>query len=324
MSEAARRTLRIHFEGGFQCRLATDPDPTREGRGVSGYTYALAGEADLDQVICLQRSEIEDRNFRQSNLSGGCPLAQVGVIVGAVEISESGAVFKRWEAGEKALKGAPVRLLERPTFEMRNQIVSDGLMRIAPPVAPFHINITAGGEANPVVLDRLDPLDLDDPGKPIWQLSPDRYERRIPVYNRPSDEVQEAIGVPDVMAYFEDRRTWLQAKLWEAEHRGDTLAAGNFRTRLYTIDNHGQPSAPGEIGFIQDRLALECLWEHTVRGAEATVEGEERLGGSIPRQTGSNPPEDYWRTRFWMGGWDGDLMRGYLKGWLEVPFVPAA
>jgi hypothetical protein len=29
-------------------------------------------------------------------------------------------------------------------------------------------------------------------------------------------------------------------------------------------------------------------------------------------------------VRFWMGGWDGDLMRGYLKGWLDVPFVPAA
>ena len=58
----------------------------------------------------------------------------------------------KWAAGEKILKGAPVRLLDRPTFEMRNQIVSDGLMRIAPPVTPFHINITAEGQANPVVL----------------------------------------------------------------------------------------------------------------------------------------------------------------------------
>jgi hypothetical protein len=170
----------------------------------------------------------------------------------------------------------------------------------------------------------LDPLDLDDPGKPIWQLGPDSYARRIPVYNRPSDEVRAAIEVGDVMSYFEDRRTWLEAKLWEAEHRGDALAAGNFRTRLYTINNHGQPSAPGEIGFIQNRLALECRWDHTVRGVEVTVEGEDRLGGRIPRQPGANPPEDYWRARFWMGGWDGDLMRGYLKGWLEVPFIPAA
>ena len=80
MPEAARRTLRIHFEGGFQCRLATDPDPTRESRGVSGYTYALAGESDLDQVICLQRSEVNDRDFRESNLSDDCPLARVGEI----------------------------------------------------------------------------------------------------------------------------------------------------------------------------------------------------------------------------------------------------
>jgi hypothetical protein len=324
MSEAARTILRIHFEGGFQCRLATDPDPTREGRGVSGYTYALAGESDLDQVIRLQRSEIEDRNFRESNLADACPLSRVGVVVGAVETGDPGGGFKPWAAGEKTLKGAPVRLLDSPTFEMRNQIVSDGLMRIAPPVAPFHLNITAGGQANPVVLDRSDPVDLDDPSRPIWQLAPDAYARRIPVYNRPSDEVQLAIDVPDVMAYFEDRRTWLEAKLWEAERAGNTIGAENFRTRLYTINNHGQPGAPGEIGFIQNRLALECLWDHTVRGVDMTVKGEERLGGKIPRQPGTNPPGDYWRVRFWMGGWDGDLMRGYLKGWLDVPFVPAA
>lgn len=324
MSDAARAILRIHFEGDFQCRLATDPDPTREGRGVSGYTYALAGESDLDQLIRLQRSEIEDRDFRESDLANACPLSRVGVVVRAVETGDSGGVFKPWPAGESTLKGAPVRLLDHPTFEMRNQIVSDGLMRIAPPVAPFHLNITAGGQASPVVLDRADPLDLDDPSKPIWQLGPDAYARRIPVYNRPSDEVQKAIDVPDVMAYFEDRRTWLEAKLWEAERARNTIAAENFRTRLYTINNHGQPPAPGVIGFIQDRLALECLCDHTVRGAEVTVKGEERLGGKIPRQSGTNPPRDYWRVRFWMGGWDGDLMRGYLKGWLDIPFVPVA
>ena len=58
--------LYLHFEGYFQCRLATDPDPTREPRGVSGYTYALAGEDDLDQVIYLQGEQIPTNNYRES------------------------------------------------------------------------------------------------------------------------------------------------------------------------------------------------------------------------------------------------------------------
>ncbi len=36
--------LVVNFAGWFQCRLATDPDPTDEPRGVSGFTFALAGE----------------------------------------------------------------------------------------------------------------------------------------------------------------------------------------------------------------------------------------------------------------------------------------
>ena len=46
--------LEVRFEGCFQCRLATNPDPTDELRGVSGYTFALAGEPDLDRVIRFQ------------------------------------------------------------------------------------------------------------------------------------------------------------------------------------------------------------------------------------------------------------------------------
>lgn len=27
-------------------------------------------------------------------------------------------------------------------------------------------------------------------------------------------------------------------------------------------------------------------------------------------------------ARFWHGGWDGDLLRGFMKGSLRVPFRP--
>ena len=29
-----------------------------------------------------------------------------------------------------------------------------------------------------------------------------------------------------------------------------------------------------------------------------------------------------WNVRYWLGGYDGDVMRGYLRGRLTVPFTP--
>ena len=43
--------LDIQFEGYFQCRFATDPDPSDERRGVSGPTFAAPGEPDLERTI---------------------------------------------------------------------------------------------------------------------------------------------------------------------------------------------------------------------------------------------------------------------------------
>jgi hypothetical protein len=41
----------IYFEGVFQDRLATNPDPSNEKRGVAGWTFAHYGEPDLDRII---------------------------------------------------------------------------------------------------------------------------------------------------------------------------------------------------------------------------------------------------------------------------------
>lgn len=41
----------LSFSGFMQVRLATNPDPTDEPRGVSGYTFALPGEPDLDRIL---------------------------------------------------------------------------------------------------------------------------------------------------------------------------------------------------------------------------------------------------------------------------------
>ncbi len=63
---------------------------------------------------------------------------------------------------------------------------------------------------------------------------------------------------------------------------------------------------------MEGRLALQSIWD-SINGAGAKAEG--RLGGTVH----TDPP---WLTRYWFGGWDGDVMRGYAKGWLKVPFTP--
>src|SRR3954454_811492 len=49
--------LIIQFQGWVSIRIPTDPDPPDEPRGISGYTFAFAGEPDLDRVLNLQRRE---------------------------------------------------------------------------------------------------------------------------------------------------------------------------------------------------------------------------------------------------------------------------
>ncbi|HEV3202376.1 MAG TPA: hypothetical protein VGZ73_30980 [Bryobacteraceae bacterium] len=49
---AAIKVFQFGFFGSFQCRLATDPDPTASLRQSTGWTYDL-GEAGFDRIIHL-------------------------------------------------------------------------------------------------------------------------------------------------------------------------------------------------------------------------------------------------------------------------------
>ena len=66
-------TLVVELGGWFQCRLATDPDPTWEPRGVSGYTRALGRETDFDGVLNLQRERhpAPQRDYRSGDSASG-------------------------------------------------------------------------------------------------------------------------------------------------------------------------------------------------------------------------------------------------------------
>lgn len=330
--------LTIRYEGYWQCRQATDPDPSGDPRGASGYVFATGRENDLDQIIRLQRDEIEDCDFR--TVPEERSSTRFGVFVRAVECDG-----RPWAPGQ-ALVGGPVRWLpagkkdEGPRFEMRNTITFHPNTRgIFIPIIPFCIQIT--DPAGEIELRRSDPLDPENPGREIWEIADlDVYKRRCPVrFVGCSDEVMEAIGlqIPDSVApqvqsgihpdpratlqqedwgdpsgafndYFQRRKEWLELAILEAQHRRDHVEREALRMRLFALTF---------TDAFEDRLGLQAIWDHDVVGNDAVVRGAEKLGSAIS-------VDEPWHVHYWMGGFDGDLARGYLRGTLEVPFAPAS
>jgi hypothetical protein len=92
------------FTGWVQVRLATNPDPTDEPRGVSGYTFALPGEPDLDRVL-----------------------------------RTCDPVAPRSHA--PPLVGARVDLLDEPRFESVNEVMME---QGEEPLEPFDVQLTHG------------------------------------------------------------------------------------------------------------------------------------------------------------------------------------
>lgn len=76
----------------------------------------------------------------------------------------------------------------------------------------------------------------------------------------------------------------------------------SYRSRIYQLEHWGDRV----ISKIQTRLA----WKHDINGPQQ-AEGD--LGGYVDT---SIP----WQIKYWFGGWDGDLLLGYMRGTLSVPF----
>jgi hypothetical protein len=117
--------LSIHFKGWFECRLATDSDPSDETRGITGFTRAVAGEPDLDRVIRFQP---------QAGRPSRNPGPPVGVKVVDATIDGTTQI--------PALIDASVDLLSEPKYEGRNGLAFDDALE---PVLPFHIHIAGQG-----------------------------------------------------------------------------------------------------------------------------------------------------------------------------------
>jgi hypothetical protein len=139
--------LILEFEGWCSLRLPTDPDPSDEPRGVSGYTFAFAGEPDFDRVLNLQaRPGMPVRSHTP----------KLGVTVRKALRTDGQPVA--------ALDGARVDLLGAPIIENRNWTLT---LPGFEPIVPFHLRVANADAA----LERTAPLNPADPTQPLWQVS---------------------------------------------------------------------------------------------------------------------------------------------------------
>ena len=276
---------------------------------MSGYTMALVNEDPLDQVIRLQVTpEWMERNARP-------PLQDMKIKVGVFVKSAlfNGVPYD----GAKDVIGAKVYLdgvdfpLPGPTFESRNSTVgSDDTFAFV--VNPFNLRIERD-EKN-IKLTATDYIVPSDPDLPLWKVNdPSVYGRRLPfcATGGGDTEVSEAIHVFDAYGYFRDRRRYLEKLIRDTRAARDASGSQaerdrqieSYISRIYQLEHWGDR--------VISKIQTKVTWEHDINGPQ---QAEGNLGGRIVT---SQP----WRVKYWFGGWDGDLLLGYMRGTLSVPFT---
>ncbi|ETX08493.1 MAG: hypothetical protein ETSY2_05090 [Candidatus Entotheonella gemina] len=304
--------LDVGFEGYFACRLATDPDPTNEERGMSGFTMALPSEDPLDQGLRLQVDDDYHKNLRPPLKDKGMGI-EIGVNV--TSVTHKG---KPWHqpggliGAKVSLKGHddPEAGLSLPIFESRNNIVGSDDTR-AFVINPFDLEIRNDTHC----LTAYDDINPNSEHKRLWEIfNPNVYKRRLTYcWNLNDPQVSQAINVYDPYAYFRSRRLFLQQCIAENEARINSSGAGVDAERLQE-ENQGYKTRIYQLEFWGERfiktLLIRAEWQFAINGAKTY--GFD-LGVTIDEKGD-------WPITFWFGGWDSDLLIGYMRGTLSLPY----
>lgn len=294
--------LELEFQGWFQCRLATDPDGAFIRRGVTGNTFAVGDEPDLDRVIRFQ----PDGTVQRSH----CP--PIGVAVTAARLLRSALHAPRTGISVPKLVGAKVNLLHGPKFEGRNHLVcEDGEL-----IDPFELEVrTAGG-----ILLRRRAL-----GIPVNDMTPTqrRGTGRFPVsgaqvrLNSMRDNLVRMDDVVSPQDYIQDRIAKLENdyKQHAAKPTSEPAQAIQFRLKVLKAIGWQFPNVRWT------RFFFDCEYFHTLSG-----EMETRVSGSEPsfqvRKPQGEPQSDSdskWLVQYHFGFYDSDAMAAYTYGLLRIP-----
>lgn len=303
------RYLTLNFGGYFMCRLATDPDPSDDPYGTSGYTMALANEPVLDQIIRLQYDP-KAAPLRSNPMPNLRRQVEEGVVVRTVSfngVADPGRT--------KVLQGARVELLGSPKFISTNNTVgSDDTLAFV--VEPFRLQVTndapRGGQRVRVAIEAEDHLIPGHPKVTAVEIpNPAVYARRLSRFGpNPSAAANQAIGVFDEYGYFRDRLRWLREQIASDRTSPDEKQA--YRSRVFQIEAWGDR--------VINKLGFQALWSHGLNGSQTfTADPPQRASEVLGGRVVTDQP---WTVNYWFGGWDGDLLVGYMAGALNIPFVP--
>jgi hypothetical protein len=293
--------LNISFEGWFQFRMATDPDPPDEPRGISGPTMAIAGEPDLDGIIRF--NDFVAPRYPMNTARG--------VTVTAVKIAgESGGT-------PHPLVGGRVDLLGKPMFVGRNFAVAVGGKE---PIDPFHIQVSSPDGS--IVISRVDLWDPAHPDLTALEITIQQLARRQPTgISIQNAQVAEATGVLDYAGFRQERRAVLIEKL---KTTSDPIERVGLEQRIEAIgqDKLMRGVTIATLAFLgaQESFSIGpnlAMIGPGINGPITIHDPANRLGGKI----GTAQP---WPCDFWLGGFDVDTMMGYVQGSLSIPFKPSA
>lgn len=280
--------LIFYYEGWFQCRLATDPDPSDDPRGISGPTFATIDEPDLDRVIRLNHP-VAPRFPHDKD---------VGVTIRRV-------TWQDVDQPKHPLVGGQVNLLNNAIFDGRNFAIA-GTGR--EPIDPFYLELSGNG----VIIRRQDFWDPMNPNVTIMQATPEQLDRRQPTFVVNSPVVAEATGIMNFPAFRQKRMQDLQAILARTQ---DPMKRAALQQRIDAIQKDSQ----GNTGITFALMAFLGVQENFTFGINGSnveiIDPQNKLGGEI------GTSQD-WQINFWMGGYDVDTLIAYMKGTLAVPFFP--
>jgi len=215
------------FAGWVQVRLATNADPPDETRGLSGYTFALPGEPDLDRVLRTS-APVAPRTHGPA----------IGLAVHAVSI-DGVAVPSH------PLIGARVDFLSAPLFESVNDVVMDQGIEA---LEPFDLALTQGEFR----FRRRDYLDPGHPEATVYTVPPALLaKRRTAGFSYGTQLMQEALGMTDATAFRAARLTTLRSDL---EITKDPVARAGLTRRISELElDDPQDHRTTSMYFIETR-----------------------------------------------------------------------
>lgn len=287
----------LQFKGWAQGRIPTDPDPSNEPRGVSGYTFALPGEPDLDRIIYFQP---KDGVVPRSH----CP--KIGVqVTGGYEFVTRGKggdvtfVSKTPIVEGHPLFNANVDLLNNSVFDSRNSTIiynGFGVMN------PFLLSIDGKG----ISINRRFYPDPKNPQNDLEKYSINELNTyMLNTVFMDSIEMILNTGVLNRTAFRNERLQLLRKDLEalqvkEPQSKKVLIEIAALQKRISELEqNDPQNRRTNQIG-------TQVLINYPLN-AETAKFNRSKI-----------TPSANWPTMIWLGGWDADSLGFYVYGTVQI------